>query len=58
MQWLKKLFGICDHKWEVFRETEIMRKYQNRTDDIRKVGVEIISRCSMCGKLKQTKFYV
>ena len=45
---LKKIVGLCDHKWVAKWKSDIIRNA-----DSKKVGTQIISECSKCGAFKK-----
>jgi len=42
---LRKILGLCNHKWETFKDIKIM-------DGGYKVGNEYHLRCTKCGNIK------
>ncbi len=44
---IRKLLGLCDHKWETIREGPLLSK------DNTVVGHYYIVRCETCGHIKQ-----
>ena len=50
MNWLKKLFNPCAHKWEPFQTFAL-----NRAFDGNRVGTMYVLRCAHCGDLRQKR---
>ena len=48
MNWLKKLFGRCDHKWKIFQRINVYG--ENAETPMR---YDYILQCEKCGDLKK-----
>ena len=44
---IRKLLGLCDHKWETIREGNLLSK------DKTGIGRYYVLRCESCGHIKQ-----
>lgn len=56
INWIRKLFGICAHKWETFREVKVyMTDLSGKRSEL-PVQWEYHMRCAHCGELKCKKF--
>lgn len=51
MNYLKKLLGLCEHKWEIIKEDNILS--QNESDVA--IGRYYILQCKNCGNIKCKK---
>lgn len=50
---IRKLFGLCEHKWELLHETKV---YYRRSDYL-PMGSKYTLQCTKCGKLNITRDY-
>lgn len=48
MNWLKKLLGLCEHKWKIIHNINI---FENASDEI-PCGTKIVLQCEKCGDIK------
>lgn len=49
MNWFRKLFNGCVHKWVLFREIRIV------DDDNETIGTKYVLQCEKCGDLKNRR---
>ena len=48
---IRKILGLCQHKWETFHHTEVKYTYSQRT-----YAYVYYQKCKHCGKLKRVRF--
>ena len=48
MKWLKRLFNICEHDWEIIRRIDL--ELCNEGNPVGHKYIEIM-RCQKCGKI-------
>jgi hypothetical protein len=53
MNLLRKIFGLCQHQWELHAQFEKVRNSDNS-----KVGQIYLLKCSKCGDMKTHKVWV
>ena len=46
MNWLRKLFHICEHRWQIYKEIGLI------DDDHEMIGTKFVLQCEKCGNLK------
>lgn len=57
MKFIKWLFGLCDHKFVIYKEYDKMETYENKYNEIKKLTTHIIiSVYEKCGKIKEYSF--
>ena len=56
MNWLKKLFGWCDHHWEIHQKIDVygVQEYTGKETSA-PIRYDYILRCSHCGDMKKFK---
>ena len=52
MRWLRKILGLCQHKWERHEKIEVY--VSEKTDDL-PVYLKQVLQCSLCGSIKVVK---
>jgi hypothetical protein len=57
IQWLKKLFGACDHKWVIIKEIEMYSEYSAARGVDVPIGTKYVLQCEHCGDLKSFRNY-
>lgn len=50
MNWLRKLFKPCAHKWETIEQFSV-----NRSLDGKQVGTIYVLRCAHCGDISRRR---
>jgi hypothetical protein len=53
MNLLRKLFGLCQHQWELHAQFEKVRNSDNS-----KVGQIYLLKCSKCGDMKRSGYEI
>lgn len=53
MNWLRKLFGLCQHHWDTQGSVPV---YSDPSDAM-PIGRKFLLKCSKCGALKTFKDY-
>lgn len=60
MKWLKKLLGLCDHRWVIIQTitmySEIPRTLYEAERAI-PIGTKYVLQCEHCGNIKSKKNY-
>ena len=46
MKWLRKIFGLCEHHYEIISEFEKISRKTNLN-----VGMVYVQKCKLCGKM-------
>jgi len=57
MNWFRKLFGLCQHQWDIHQKIDV---YGYDYDDFKKetsmpIRFDYILRCKHCGDMKKFK---
>ena len=54
IKWLRKLFGCCEHEWDIFGVKSVFET----NDDVNElpIGSIYILQCKKCGDLKKKRF--
>lgn len=47
MSWITRLFGGCDHKWDLFRTYKVLA-----IDGQTQVATQYHQRCEKCGEIR------
>jgi hypothetical protein len=55
MNWFRKLFGLCQHQWDIHQKINVYGLEDNGKETSSPIRFDYILRCKHCGDMKKFK---